>query len=293
MQGTRKLAADLSVKFLSVTISRSKRDFMGDYVYKYRSFSKMHLQALFENKIWFSQSETFNDPFDSSHNTFLNKSDLHSMLELMQRVEPEKAGYYQNIIDTQPNQLVHMQVNSINESGELDLESTETEQPFKFMTDMLSKAYIFCACKTATNNLMWSHYGDYHKGFCIRYKKSVLEKLNLFKHDDVKYEPQRVNIANVANGLGSITNEVLEQSFIKGEDWKYEEEYRFVLNNDDQNNALSIPIVHNENAVDMILFGIKTSESDKAFIKSLLKGRDIKFKNLKVNESGFSLSVIP
>lgn len=269
---------------------------MSDYVYKYRAFSKLHLQALLENKIWFSKSETFNDPFDSSHNTFSNKSDLHSVLRLMQKSDPSKAEYYQGIINSNSNQKMHFESHQLAETGEFKPETIEKKLPFKSMTTLLSDIYIFCACKSGINNLMWSHYADYHKGFCIRYRKADLEKLNLYKHKEVDYVHNRTNLPNELTGLGDATDSILNQSFIKGKDWEYEKEYRFIMQADvsyEDNPPSSIPILHNVEAVDMIIFGLKASESDRIFIKSLLFGRNIKFKDVQVSESGFKLNIKP
>ncbi|EGQ9824034.1 DUF2971 domain-containing protein [Vibrio parahaemolyticus] len=269
---------------------------MSEYVYKYRAFSKLHLQALLENKIWFSKSETFNDPFDSSHHTFLNKSDLHSMFRLMQQREPHNSHYYEGLINSVPNQVMHFESQRLTENGELESSTIEKELPFKSMSNILSNAYIFCACTSGTNNLMWSHYGDYHKGFCIRYKKAELEKLNLYKHKKVEYVSNRTNVANVLNNGSDITQSVIDQSFVKGIDWEYEKEYRFLMLADEsfkEYSPSSVPVEHDVSAVDMIIFGLKTPDSDKVFIRSLLAGRDVKFKDVKVSETGFGIHIQP
>jgi len=43
---------------------RIKHPQMPHYLYKYRSFSKEHKQALEENVLWRSSAENFNDPYE-------------------------------------------------------------------------------------------------------------------------------------------------------------------------------------------------------------------------------------
>lgn len=254
----------------------------------------MHLQAAMENKIWFSKSETFNDPFDSSGETLLRISNTHDLLSALGRYDFQHKNYYNNLRQQEPNEVVRFESKIYDSNGKLISENKG--KPFEFVSKILNNVYIFCACKSATNNLMWSHYGDHHKGFCIRYKKKYLEKLKPDHHQEVKYQKNRPSIADLICKSKDITPKILEQCYIKGEEWKYEEEYRFTYsskNNLEQPISPSIYIEHDPEAVDMIIFGLRTSESDKAMLKKLMSGRNILFKDIKINENGFSLSVKP
>ena len=53
------------------------------YIYKYRKFEKNSLNALKENKIWFSQGVKFNDPFDCSVNVPVNLMSKGSLKEFI------------------------------------------------------------------------------------------------------------------------------------------------------------------------------------------------------------------
>jgi hypothetical protein len=103
---------------------------------------------------------------------------------------------------------------------------------------------------------MWSHYSDSHRGFCIRYNLDVLaEEIELSTHDSVTYtnEIQHI-IGSIDDGdFFRLANSLVMQ---KAEDWKYEEEYRLILNKfsvskDDKTKC----VFHSADAIDRIYFG--------------------------------------
>jgi len=76
---------------------------------------------------------------------------------------------------------------------------------------------VFSLCEEANNNVMWSHYGNSHKGFCIGF--NVTELFDVFKDSflgKVSYHEEFPNI-----------NDIHNLNFIKSKEWEYEKEYRF------------------------------------------------------------------
>jgi hypothetical protein len=94
----------------------------------------------------------------------------------------------------------------------------------------LSQLITICSfSKTNTNNLMWSHYANNHKGICIKYSKHLFEKLNkankYFILDKVDYSTFPPDIFS----LDSESTRIRKMIFNKQLEWQYEQEYRAIL----------------------------------------------------------------
>ncbi len=108
---------------------------------------------------------------------------------------------------------------------------------------------VLCLTREYNNILMWSHYGDEHKGYCYGYKFDDLYK----KISSPNFIPVGEN--EIVSGLvvlGDVTytakrpkqrskypqfswadiNHHINACFTKYEDWKYEKEVRFVVISD-------------------------------------------------------------
>ena len=105
------------------------------------------------------------------------------------------------------------------------------------------KTRILSLTTKQDNLLMWSHYGDSHKGICLEYTSNQIEKLlfeNKMTKDDfifakVIYSEKRFSIADLSFFKYFIDEKMInylfriEMYFTKFEDWSYEDEYRFII----------------------------------------------------------------
>lgn len=158
---------------------------------------------------------------------------------------------------------------------------------FSFLYKKLCETKISCLTQTPENMLMWSHYGDNHKGICLEYEidKEKLEKNKEVSLKEIKYEGLKVNSEITLsdsemifiNGEGKkeqskrkiIENINTPEIFIrKNGEWKYEKEYRLIYfdKNDKEEYFKDIKLKS-------VTFGLHTTESDKDFIRELLKDK--------------------
>lgn len=118
--------------------------------------------------------------------------------------------------------------------------SIETKTVLEEYMKIAEKKFIFCGTSPSNleNVLMWSHYGNFHRGIALKYKvpENYEGKLGL-----VSYDPHDHNDFMEAIGNGNpfkIPKKdpeekeklVLESAFIKDSEWKYEEEIRYLRN---------------------------------------------------------------
>lgn len=242
-------------------------------IYKYKSNNKYALNILTEGELWFAKPNTFNDPFDCKveYKTLTPEEEREYINKVF-----EKKGVRTvlEISDEKIHEAVSKVVNS-------------DESPLR----------VLSLGEDELNILMWSHYSDNHKGFCIGFKtyknvsdtdfikiedgqikNNLLAKygipdnwLPLIKvdYDDNDTMPNEIN-------LNSDYKNDLEKFFKqKSSLWKYEKEKRVLLWEDillKQN----IPIKINKNEIAEIIFGLKMEKELKDNIIHIVSNYEVK-----------------
>lgn len=81
------------------------------------------------------------------------------------------------------------------------------------------------------STLMWSHYGDEHKGFCIEYDFNIADKKYWVPLHPVIYQNDIPDFSKYMTHKNRLTGLVIATyaSMIKAQDWKYEKEWRIIL----------------------------------------------------------------
>jgi len=132
----------------------------------------------------------------------------------------------------------------------------------------LEKVGIYSLSRTYNNELLWSHYGNSHKGFCIEYDLDLLTK-NYTHHFPVVYNNKipEIGIEDIAIKKSEI---IIKMFGYKYEKWDYEKEYRIITNDYGINN-------YSFKALKSIYFGLKMDSNQKFEIMNRLKGRGIKY----------------
>ena len=103
--------------------------------------------------------------------------------------------------------------------------------------DMSGLFRIFCVAPSPTEILLWSYYGDDHKGYCLEYNaKDILDIVLDTKIDglciigNVDYKRYRPKQKSKLNSISfTEINFYIQAAFTKFEEWSHEKEYRFVM----------------------------------------------------------------
>lgn len=129
-----------------------------------------------------------------------------------------------------------------------------------------------------SNELLWSHYAEYHKGICIEYVfdsslfNSITNSSSLVSFlKDVDY---RDNIKSIIKGKNRIN--LIDGFFAKSKAWRYENELRFFyfnLNGSGDYESVKIP-----KCVKSITFGAQCPEKDKILVMKLMRCRKYSIK---------------
>jgi hypothetical protein len=158
-------------------------------LYKYRSFSNLTLGMLVNDTVYYADPSTFNDPLDTSPtlNTDIGAEALEAILAQMieARTHAEMSAAAKTIRYRGPKTLDHIarqsrvaaewlladiRYNATNPLYEMD--NPEQFLLGQYVQEELLRRYdkgVFSLAERANCPLMWSHYGDQHRGLCLGY----------------------------------------------------------------------------------------------------------------------------
>jgi len=148
---------------------------------------------------------------------------------------------------------------------------------------------IGCLCTNYKNKLMWSHYADSHKGFCIEYDYSdlVVDDHTVLPLP-VIYSEERPLIswkAALNNSPENVEEAVLQ--FTKGlltkdNIWSYENEWRILIKATD---VSDIPMPR----VSCVYLGASISDKNRNAILQIAKEKNYKVKQMVVDRGAYAL----
>lgn len=252
-------------------------------VYKYRNISnEFHRNALLKNELYLSSPGDFNDPFDvvnvdNFEMVLNNRNDFHLFLEyceyffidnydkiadnikLLLEMEFKdktilKAKLYDTIDFFTKDFFANNKVSNWDDVMSFKKEIDYFVRRLIYINNMVfwssKRLYqfelygILSLSNTITNILMWSHYGQNHRGFSIGFYADRFEKSKKFLFtDDVKYVKDIPKINPLENCNYKIANPffidddnnkfpsyinryMFWEVFFKSLDWQNEEEFR-------------------------------------------------------------------
>ena len=209
------------------------------YLYSFRSFNVFSLSDLINNEITVSPSKKMNDPFDSVINLWGSEEQL--------KVTCKEHKHIKNL----SRSFDYFRIRSFCNG--------ETEEALE-------------------NLLMWSHYADEHRGYCVKYKLSKhfikQDENDSFEHMFLKPIIYRKDKEKV--DMSEMTNINSDLAFAtKHESWKYEKEVRLIVYNPNKEESFyGIPLDKNS-CIEAIYFGCKCEPKTINTIKNLFSKADI------------------
>jgi len=139
---------------------------------------------------------------------------------------------------------------------------------------------VCCFASSPINKLMWAHYTDDNKGFCVEFKnQSWLGKKSI----KVKYfdEYPKINIVDVLNN----PNLYIDLVSAKSSDWSYEGEFRALK---EGKGEYPFP----KELIESIIFGYKMEENDRnELVNQFSDFKNIKFREVIMVKGQFELEL--
>lgn len=204
-------------------------------LYSFRPYNEYSLSDLINREITLVHPSTFNDPFDTLVMHW--KDQLEHRCEEKAHIAPYKKSFE------------YYRIRSFSEDKGRN------------------KAY--------KNILMWSHYADNHRGFCIKYSFAEsfvnVEDISLFFRPVIyKNSSENVNI-----DIDSINSDLAYCT--KDHSWKYENEVRLIGYIPSAGSFYSSIPMGSFCKIEAIYFGVRASEQNIATIKQILKNENVKY----------------
>lgn len=179
-------------------------------LYKYGNFNSNYWEkTIFKGEIYLAMSKSFNDPFDC-----LPHFDLDKLFN--------SSKFRKIVLSQKPH---------IHESDFFNLDRSYIKQ--KILQGLREDFRATCFSEIWDSILMWGHYADCHKGFCIEYDTSELSAIKKTKFFPVLYNKEQFDITH--DLINNSPNVGLISIVGKAKEWEYEKEWRMItLSRDSQ-----------------------------------------------------------
>ena len=222
-------------------------------VFSFRKFNNFSLSDLINRTITVCNPKLMNDPLDTL---------LYEWLKIKNANNSSKD--------------ISSFIPSINHARDLYVEATKNYRIRSFCTERNGVSPF-------ESLLMWAHYADGHKGFCIKYSLSN----NFFNYKDESKGLHCMNYINYKDDYDIKNDEDCngyDMFFRKSKEWEYENEIRLLTYIFDvSNDTLSIPLDKKSNIL-AIYFGIRCPNETIITIRKILESeKDIKFYKMQTN----------
>ncbi len=239
-----------------------------DFLYKYQTLTAYTLASLTNNTVWLAKPKTFNDPFDCAitlDSQRYKESVVHAITVAVERAKP---------IGLRPEHLQN--------GWPGDKEAFET---FRENLRNLFQEMGICSFSAIPNHmLMWSHYANHHRGFCVEYDCQKGTKLRTLAHK-VRYT-DAVPSLTAADFASPNNKDAIDTMWLtKAKCWSYEKEWRVMMNEGGRNYQAP-------SAVTTVIFGARMPESDRFIIAQALRHQEgICFKEAILKEGQFLIEI--
>lgn len=228
-------------------------------VYKYRGGTKeiiqRDIQSLEENYFWSSSIDALNDPWEA-----IVKSDKFQK-------QSESIGCFLN--QKRKSALSKVHEDLIN------------------LLETLKKAGIYSLSGNALDEILWAHYANGHKGFCIEYDLDKL--LNSYSGTFFSFpiiytkNPPNIELIDIPSKKQELIKKLVGY---KSQRWSYEKEYRITTN-------FSGSYYYEYDALKSIYFGLRMDNEFKDLIMKKLKGRGVKYYQVELESKSYKLKTKP
>jgi len=186
-------------------------------LYKYQSFNDYSIKNLLNSIVWLSSSENFNDPYDCmltfktldlfNHFFPLNIDDIFDESSINEDIisKDEKTSIINsdNTLATFAKIMISKEETIKVENREevlstlLNIANKVASDIFKPFTNIAKESTVIsCFSELNDSIVMWSHYANHHKGFCLEYDFRpvfVNEKISRLLYP-VLYQEELLNV---------------------------------------------------------------------------------------------------
>jgi len=291
-----------------------KHPHVPDRLYKYRKFTKYHLDALKKDVLWLSSPDKLNDPYEAQVSFDVDRfivedQSVYDFLKTARKArqtieagegwrpsEPERpitAGDWRRKTVSTILQWSNLPKKEALASIVEKLSKEQAMAHVQSMSQQFRAGFsVLSLSATANNKLLWAHYSDSHKGFAIEYDFSSLMYSDLLRRlcFPVFYTKKLRDATRYIAKPGKPFNILFGQymCLVKQDVWAYEKEWRIVLaiGPGHANFEMRMP------KPTAVLLGSQVSSSDEEKMRHLCKHRSITLKRMVQKPGTFELDPV-
>jgi hypothetical protein len=278
-------------------------------IYKYRAADDYSKQNLMDGKIWLADPSSFNDPYDCAHTIDMSRmvgQGYNIPHDALERLPPSidradliaSVAASRNPISTLVDKLLHAIPEEKRSIMTIELQAAVESVFENFVTesgDKVKSLFKICSFSERMDSLlMWAHYANNHKGFCIEYDVRPLGPDNWTSRFlyPVIYTDLLFDVTeHVDRGVEhpSFNNLYWNLAGLhKAKDWAYENEWRLVFANGILPVAQSWPMPKPA----MVYLGSHISSVDEKEILLICKSIDVPAKKMKISRKKFKMIAV-
>lgn len=227
-------------------------------VFKYRGGNfERDLNSLEKNFYWSPKFEDLNDPCETLVNTDPFKFQAKVVAKLFGKHKSEQF--------------------------------IEVENALNNLFDVKKKGIgIYSLSKTYKGELLWAHYANSHKGFCVEYDFDLL--INSYKSFEAFSFPVEYKKKPPEYGIGDVNStkaEIVVQKIagFKSIRWNYEREHRIVTGFYGEH-------PYDPSCLKSIYFGLNMNELEKVSMMERLKGRGVQFFQIVLKHNSYEFEAM-
>jgi hypothetical protein len=187
-------------------ISRFISPFIPKNLYRYSNFKNKYWEnMIYKGEVYLTPANQFNDPFDCL---------FYANLDRLLSSDKFLAFLYTNYPILK----------------EYNLRDGIDDIMMQVIVGMQNDIRAVCFSETWSSILMWSHYADCHRGFCIEYDTESMSEFKKQKLFPVLYLEDQFDVTN--DIINTSPNAGLITMVGKANEWNYEKEWRMVFQKD-------------------------------------------------------------
>lgn len=258
------------------------RKIIPSHLYKYYEINEYNIDALKSGYLFLSEVENFNDPYEGAlilkdqhkeTQNFIQQFD--KIIKILEKAQIEKKGIPEKVKEA----IKHYQWCKDNIAEEI---VKGNKAFFDLYREAISNWRVGCLCENMNSMLMWSHYAQSHKGFCVEYDFEDVQNIYPVLYSDkvpsleyINDKLDEINCGSMKRDFDLIANIAI---YIKSKEWEYEKEWRVVLEN---SSKLSM-------RAKAVYLGSKCNGTE---IQDICKDKGIPVKKMKINYNTYGLEV--
>lgn len=227
------------------------------YLYKYEPFSAQSLQNLKNQVIHFGSPLNFNDPYDCA---------VSPRIKNMTDAEVERVRqYYLENPKLEEKKRIQIKMATLTALREMLLHIGQNLLSEKIQ-EFLRYRGVSCFSEKKDSLLMWSHYSDHCKGFCLEFSTSneLFQKIR-----KVCYTKEMPEVDIVSMFCDQDFDAVINDLYCtKAIEWAYEHEWRGI------HNKVGVEYTYSSSALTGIYFGPDMPHAALEIIALILAGQN-------------------